>query len=107
MEHRAAADRAEAESESRAGVARAHVLGRMARDSVGRPEARQRGEDAAGTALAFQAMADTDATRLANHLDAQLTAATARGSDGLLIGHGRLHGMANRVSRSRWGIMPT
>src|SRR5690606_7888986 len=82
VEHGRAADRAEAEPEFRALVTRPHIFRRLAEDLVRRPEGCQRGEDAAGTALAFQAVAQADAARLALHLDAQLAAA-ARGRPGL------------------------
>src|SRR5580698_5352743 len=76
MEEVRPADRAEAEGEPRALVAGANIFGRLAEDPIGRGEAGQGGEDAAGSPLAGQAMTDADAARLALNLDAQLAART-------------------------------
>ena len=80
VEQRGAADRAEAEREAAAMVADAHVFGRGAGDLVWCGVTGQRGEHAAGAALAGEAMADADAARLALNLDAQLAAGTGGGS---------------------------
>jgi hypothetical protein len=74
------ADGAEAELESGAVVADADVLGCGADDLIGGGEGGERREDAAGPALAGNAVADADAERLALDLDAQLAAGTGRRS---------------------------
>src|SRR5262245_26981218 len=70
----------EAEAEAGAVVAGADVFGGGAGDGVGHGEAGERGEHAAGAALAGQAVADADAAWLALDFDAQLAAATGGGS---------------------------
>src|SRR5690606_16787745 len=69
-----AADRAEAEPEACALVASADILGGAAGHPVGRGEGGERGKDAAGAALAGEAVAEADSARLTLHLDSQLTA---------------------------------
>ncbi len=96
MEQVAAADRAEAEHEARALIAGAPIFGRVPGDSIRCGEAREGGEDAAGTLLAREAMADADAERFAVELDAELTATA--GSDSR--GRGRVR------HASRAGIRP-
>src|SRR6185437_10557465 len=89
------ADRAEAEPEPRALIAGAHVLAGPAAHLVGRREACQRCEHAAGAPLALEAVADADAERLAADGDAELAAAATGGADG------RRHGGARLVLISR------
>lgn len=74
MEEGSSADRTEAKGEARALVADARVLGGRAEDLVGRGETGQRGEHAAGSLLAREAMTESDTPRLAVHQDAQLAA---------------------------------
>lgn len=68
------ADRTEPESEPGALVAGTDVFGGGSEDLERPGEAGQGREDAAGSLLAGEAMANTDAPRLAFDLDAQLSA---------------------------------
>jgi hypothetical protein len=72
MEQRGAAERTEAEAESRALVAGAHVFRGLAGDAKGLGKTRQGRKHAAGAPLAGKAMAYADAKRLAFDIDAQL-----------------------------------
>src|SRR5690606_20100512 len=69
----------EAEAEARAALARADVLGGVPEDLVGRIEAGQRREHAAGAALAGETVADAHPGR-ALDLDAELPAGAGGGA---------------------------
>lgn len=84
---------------NRALIARAHVLGRHARDPVRRRECGKRREHAAGAALALRAMADADAKGVALDLDAQLPAAA--GSRAHVATSARSSGASRRPTSAR------
>lgn len=80
VEHGGSADRAEPEPELGSLISGAHVLRRVAGDFVRRQEASQRCEHTSRAALAGQAVAHTNALRLALNFNAQLTTAAGSGS---------------------------
>ena len=69
VKHRGPANGTEPEDESGALIANARIFGCLTLDLVWRGVSGKRGEDAAGSALAREAMADTDASRLTSYLD--------------------------------------
>ncbi|AIY39402.1 hypothetical protein LT85_0242 [Collimonas arenae] len=80
MKDRRAADWAKPEHELRALVSGAQVFRSDAGDTVRRGETGQCSEDATGSALARQAIADTDATRFAVDVDTKLATRAGSGS---------------------------
>src|SRR5580698_4663215 len=76
-----AANRAEPEGELRALIPDPNMLGGVAIDPERRSEACERRENAAGPALAGEAVADAHAARLALDLNAQLPAGTGCGPE--------------------------
>jgi hypothetical protein len=76
VEDRGPADRAEPESELGALIPDPNVFGGAAEDFERSGEARQRCEDAAGSLLTGEAVANADSARFAFDFNAQLSAGT-------------------------------